>query len=259
MVRLVFATQYFYDNNNYIVAKYAQIEEIINLIYTIFLYLKVIYFFMNQTKLYENIASFDNMKWLKKFLLYGFSIIVLWIFAITFNLKEVITPNIPVYYPLRLCSTLLIFWIAYHGFFQYNLLTERIELRKEIAADNSQKELPKTESTNKNFLLIQNCILENKLYLDPDLCAETVATKTNFTTKKVSHILQETINYNFSDYINFLRVEKAKKYLTKQKYADYTNVAIGLECGFNSKSTFYRAFKKFTGTTPAEYQQQNQK
>ncbi len=94
LVRLVFATQYFYDNNNYIIAKYAQIEEIINLFYTIFLYLKVVYFFMHQAKLYEKIASFDNMIWLKKFLLYGFLIIVLWVFAITFNLKEVITPII---------------------------------------------------------------------------------------------------------------------------------------------------------------------
>ncbi len=152
----------------------------------------------------------------------------------------------------------MIFWIAYYGFFQYNLLTERIELRKEIAADDSQKELLKTESTNKNFIIIQNCILENKLYIDPNLCVEAVAKNSNINAKKIPQIIQEATNYNFPDYINSLRVEKAKKYLTKQKYADYTNVAIGLECGFNSKSTFYRAFSKFVNATPTEYRQQNQ-
>jgi AraC-like DNA-binding protein len=259
IVRIAFATQYYNDKSNYIVAKYAQLEEIVNLIYTIFLFLKVVYFFMNQSKLYENIASFDNMKWLKKFLLYGFLILLLWVFAITFNLKDVISPNIPVYYPLRFSSSLIIFWIAYHGFFKYNLLTERIELRKEIANDNSQKELYKIESTNKSFLIIQNYIIEKKLYLETDLYVEIVAKEINFSSNKVSETIKEITKHNFPDYINALRIEKAKKYLISKKHVNYTIVAIGLECGFNSKTTFYNAFNKFVKMSPTEYRLKNKK
>lgn len=257
LIRIVFASQFYDENDNYIVAKYAQIEEIINLCYTIFLFFKVVYIFINQSKLYKEIATYDNMKWLKQFLWYGFGIILLWVVAIVFNINEVISPNIPIYYPLRLSSTFLIFWIAYYGFFKYSLLTERIELRKEIAKDKSPNDIIFNANSNSTFLLIQNIILENKLYFDPDLCVETVALKTNISNKKLSAIILEATNYSFSDFINSLRVEKAKKYLIKKKYSNYTIVAIGLECGFNSKTTFYNAFNKFVKMSPTQYKQIN--
>jgi AraC-like DNA-binding protein len=63
-------------------------------------------------------------------------------------------------------------------------------------------------------------------------------------------------SYNFSDFINSLRVEQAKKFLSDNEFSQYTIVAIGLECGFNSKSTFYSAFKNFTSETPTTYRAQ---
>ena len=43
--------------------------------------------------------------------------------------------------------------------------------------------------------------------------------------------------------------------IDKSDFSTYTIVAIGLECGFNSKSTFYTAFKKFTNVTPSEFKE----
>ena len=50
-----------------------------------------------------------------------------------------------------------------------------------------------------------------------------------------------------------MRVEQSKKILIDPKYANYTISSIGLESGFNSKSTFYTVFKKHTGITPLAY------
>ncbi len=82
-----------------------------------------------------------------------------------------------------------------------------------------------------------------------------LARETGLSTSYLSKIINTNSDYNFSDFINNFRIEKAKKLLADAEYNNYTYIAIGYECGFNSKSTFYTAFKKFTGQTPSIYKQ----
>ena len=58
---------------------------------------------------------------------------------------------------------------------------------------------------------------------------------------------------SFPDYVNNLRVGKAKEFLRTGEFSNYTLVAIGLEAGFNSKTSFYNTFKKNTGLTPLQF------
>ncbi|WP_310555333.1 helix-turn-helix transcriptional regulator [Flavobacterium sp.] len=255
MFRIVFYI-FFYEDT-YVVAKYAQIEEIINVIFTIFLFSKVIVIFLRQSKLYAFVLTFDNMKWLKQFLFLGVIILFLWVMAILFNLENVINPEISIYYPLRFSSSIVLYWIAYQGFFHYNLLSERIKLR-EVISNEIDASPPKSQKIDQDndFIFIQNHILKDKKYLDSTYTIENLALETNISSRNVSQILQKNTNYNFTDYINQLRVEKAKKCLRSSNYSHYTIVSIGLECGFHSKSTFYRAFTKFTNKTPTQYKQE---
>jgi AraC-like DNA-binding protein len=64
--------------------------------------------------------------------------------------------------------------------------------------------------------------------------------------------LNEHLNKSFTDFINELRIEVSKEYLVTK--GNLTIESIGYESGFNSKSTFFKAFKKFTGITPLQYQ-----
>ncbi len=70
----------------------------------------------------------------------------------------------------------------------------------------------------------------------------------NFTTTNIP-INQK----NFYSYINAFRVEEFKERVVSQKYTHLTILAIALDCGFNSKSTFNRIFKQATGITPNEF------
>jgi AraC-like DNA-binding protein len=52
-----------------------------------------------------------------------------------------------------------------------------------------------------------------------------------------------------------MRVNQAKSLLLDADYSNYTITSIGLESGFNSKSTFYTVFKKHSGCTPVQFKE----
>lgn len=258
VIRIALTPYFFNENDNLFIAKYAQIEEIVNASYSIFLFIKAIVILFNFSELYQKVLAFDNVKWLKNFMFFGSIVILMWVCAILLNLDKVLNREVFIYYPLRLSSTLLLYWISYQGFYNYSLMVERIQLRKEIAAEEKNKNITTNskEAEENKFLKIKNYIKKNKRFLDPSFSLERLSSEMGMSTSKLSYLINQESGYNFSDYINMLRVEKAKKYLIKSDYSAYTIVAIGLECGFNSKSTFYSAFKKFTNVTPSEFKEQ---
>jgi len=159
----------------------------------------------------------------------------------------------------------LLYWIGYQGFYKYNVVEDRIFLRSSInenrvlITSESQLNFEKqpddffNEKHETDFKKIRNHIIDTKQYLDPLLSMEATAAELGMSKSYFSKLINSYSNYNFSDFINFLRVEQAKNFLSDDEFSQYTIVAIGLECGFNSKSTFYSAFKKFTSETPTTY------
>ena len=62
---------------------------------------------------------------------------------------------------------------------------------------------------------------------------------------------------SFNDYINNLRVEEVIRHFHLLKQKQYSLLGIAFDAGFNSKSTFNRAFKRVTGLSPSQYLQHN--
>jgi AraC-like DNA-binding protein len=112
------------------------------------------------------------------------------------------------------------------------------------------------EKHKDEFQNIKSQILDNKLYLNPLLSQDDLAAEMGISRSHFSKLVNSYSGHNFSDFINYLRVEQAKKFLSNHDFRNYTMVSIGLECGFNSKSTFYTAFKKFTSETPTSFRAQ---
>ena len=98
---------------------------------------------------------------------------------------------------------------------------------------------------------LEHILKEERLFLDANLSLQKIAQLLKVSTVKVSQTLNEYRNTNFNDFINAYRITAAKQMIETQ--SDFTFEAIAMDCGFNSKSTFNRAFKKQTSTTPKEY------
>jgi len=93
-----------------------------------------------------------------------------------------------------------------------------------------------------------------ELYRNPELTLESLAENLKVSSGYLSQIINKTTGDNFSRFLNQYRVEDVKKMLLDSEFNKYSLVAIGYEAGFNSKSTYYSAFKKMTSLTPKEYQ-----
>ena len=94
---------------------------------------------------------------------------------------------------------------------------------------------------------------EDKQYLDPDLSAAALAESLGISRKHLSQVINQQFHLNFKNFVNRYRVEEAKKRLLDPKEQDFVLLKIALDVGFNSKSVFNEAFKKFTGMSPSEY------
>lgn len=96
--------------------------------------------------------------------------------------------------------------------------------------------------------------MENeKPYLSAKLNISDVSMKLDCTEIELSQLLNNHLNVNFSNFINTYRVNEIKHRLNQDNLSKYTLKALSEQCGFSSKTTFYRVFKNVAGMTPLEY------
>ncbi|TCC94516.1 AraC family transcriptional regulator [Pedobacter frigiditerrae] len=119
-----------------------------------------------------------------------------------------------------------------------------------------EKEKYKNKEIDQNTLEIIGqklpIIIQKELFLNPNFTLEEAAKELKVTKHLLSQYVNEILGKSFSNLVTEYRVEKAKKMLETEK--NYTIESLGYDSGFSSKSTFFSAFKKTTGLTPAEYQ-----
>ena len=101
--------------------------------------------------------------------------------------------------------------------------------------------------------LLVSVMVEHRPYLNPEIRLNDLAELVNAPSHHLSQVINEKFEQNFFEFINGYRVEEAKRLLKDSSFKNYSLTAIGFEVGFNSKSAFYTAFKKLTGTTPAKF------
>ena len=100
---------------------------------------------------------------------------------------------------------------------------------------------------------IEALIQTEKLYQNPELSLTEIAKKLETNTSVISKAVNQGFAMNFNDFINNYRVEAVKEMFANGEHKKSTLLGIAYDCGFNSKATFNRAFKKNTGFSPKDY------
>lgn len=116
----------------------------------------------------------------------------------------------------------------------------------------------KTEDPPQHLEPLKERLLEimekEALYRNSTLTLSDLATELQVTSKQVSIVVNRRMGVNFNDFVNRYRVEAVKQAFARGDQHERTLLGIALDCGFNSKTTFNRVFKRMTGKTPLQYQ-----
>lgn len=96
-------------------------------------------------------------------------------------------------------------------------------------------------------------IKEERIYLDEDIRLPDVSEELGISVHQLSFFLNNHLGSNFNNYINRFRVEEAKSMLLNDPSRSV--VSVGIAVGFNSNSSFYKAFLKETGMSPKQFRE----
>lgn len=100
---------------------------------------------------------------------------------------------------------------------------------------------------------LERVMAEQAVYRNPDLKISDLSKGINVSSHQLSQFLNDNLGKNFTTFVNEFRINEACRIISTDHRL--TLESIGYEVGFNSKSTFFAAFKKIKGTTPLSYQQ----
>jgi AraC-like DNA-binding protein len=103
---------------------------------------------------------------------------------------------------------------------------------------------------------IQEMVVAFKMYEEPELSLTDLAKKLRTNPSLLSRAINKGFGMNFNDFVNYYRVQAVVEKLKAGEQQTQTLLSIAYDCGFNSKATFNRAFKKALGTSPKTWMEQ---
>ena len=156
-------------------------------------------------------------------------------------------------YPIMAAiNVVFIFWAGISGLRQSKIFGSESRLLhfNESQDDIQDISSEKTLRSNLDYDRLVTLMVNDKLYKEPNLSLIDVAKLLQMPARSLSKIINENSSKNFNQFVNYYRVEEAKKLLKDSNYNNLTILGIAYDAGFSSKASFYSVFKKFTKNTP---------
>lgn len=228
-------------------SNFFRIQEVVLFSFNIILGYLSLKFIRSMKQQIGNLAKVGSrISWLRKFV---WVFILINIFALAIFCSDLIIhkgrETFLFTYPQLIVIVAYIYWIGFIGFTKPKYLFNLFRIN--------------TESTRNSIEIdkkLMHAIHEEEVYTNANLTLTELASQLDVPPKELSTYINEIHQMNFSEYLNFHRVEKVKQLLASEDAKKYTLVTLAEDAGFNSKSSFNATFKKVVGIAPSEYRKQ---
>ncbi|MEP3208790.1 MAG: AraC family transcriptional regulator [Maribacter sp.] len=153
-----------------------------------------------------------------------------------------------------------IYWTVFHGISQRNVIAVLNNQHADIGLNIKLTHQASTTGASDMAMQrladqIDEHVITSKAYVASNLTIIDLSETLKIHPRRLSTAINSARKQNFNTYINQFRIKKAIEFLKSSDQNKYSVEGIGTEVGFNSKSAFYAAFKKVTGTTPIKYKE----
>lgn len=256
---LIFDAFYFYaDGEDKDLDFWYQMTGLLSMLY--YLINGLVYYWNYRKISVEEVSFADEIafKWIKYFTIAFGLILVLRVLFFILNPEWGEFGSKYWYY---LCFSILLMYISITGYsntvktsmrFDANDLEklEPIRADENIGSKNEpENTLILDEWNNKITKLFE----KENIYENPNLTLSQIATLLHTNRNIISKVINQKFKMNFNDFVNEKRAEAVIQKLQNGEHLKNTLLSIAMDCGFNSKTTFNRAFKKHTALTPKQY------
>ncbi|WP_337045294.1 helix-turn-helix domain-containing protein [Emticicia sp. 17c] len=253
--QLVLKEYYFYaDQKDKDFSTWYQFAGFLSMTYYLIISLKLYTQYKEFT--YNELSFADSVmfNWAKKFLI---AFLFLILFRLIFFISNPEWAAFGKKFWYYLSYSFLFYYISINGYSNtINSLTSFTENNIDTPDDTPQKsvEIPDLDILKEK---IETLMEVDKIYTNPTLILSDVCKLLNTHPKKVSQVVNQGFGVNFNDFVNEYRIREALRKIAQGEHHLQTLLGIALDCGFNSKSTFNRAFKKYTSLNPKDYIRKN--
>jgi len=235
-----------YTNTMTIIYLIMELVGVFSLITYTFLGYKIVYKIKNTEQ--KELAHAHKLSRYLQFILIGLGLISLFWSVGIFRTYVMHSYNSFIIYQLVWISmAIFLFIVGYFSFTQPEIIRLPIE-KKAPKKDRLTKE--EVEVITKN---LEELIDEEQVFIHSNLSLKVLAKKLDTSANNLSWLLNSVYKKTFYEYINEHRVKAFLKKVKNGEHKQQTLLAVAMDSGFNSKSTFNKSFKTIMNETPSRY------